>query len=116
MQANPPGPSVQSQTVAAQIPLSFPTVRDRRTSPADQPVLRGQNRQILDALRNGPKTGPQLHAVLCSLDGTGASAWRTRTSDVRLWLERHTGETITARRLRRGLYLYEIVRKPEATA
>jgi hypothetical protein len=54
-------------------------------------------------LRQGPATNVELAALL----GPG-SAWRTRVSDVRLWLERHTGETVEASQVEGGLWSYRI--------
>ena len=85
-------------------PAPVPPVRDQRVSVADRPRLRGHNARVLDRLREGPATNAQLAALLGP-----ASAWRTRVSDVRLWLERHEGLTVRAERcVSDGLYLYRL--------
>jgi hypothetical protein len=86
--------------------VPVPPVWDQRVSVADRPRLKGHNLIVLEALRRGPKTNGQLAQLL-----GGASAWRTRVSDVRLWLEKHTGETITATRHTGGLWIYRIEKK-----
>jgi hypothetical protein len=80
----------------------FP-VRDKRVGVADRPHLRGLNLRVFELLEKGPKTNIQLAEALGH-----ASSWRTRVSDVRLWLERHTGETIVAEKLERGVWVYRI--------
>ena len=83
-------------------PSPVPPVRDQRVSVADRPRLAGHNLRVLDRLKEGPATNVELAALLGP-----ASAWRTRVSDVRLWLERHEGLTVKAERcVSDGLYLY----------
>ena len=89
-------------------PAPVPPVIDQRVCAADRAKLTGDNARILERLRRGPATGAQLAAWLCDEAGANASAWRTRVSDVRLWLQRHTGETVATRRLRPRVYLYQI--------
>ena len=90
------------------LPLSppaapVPPVRDQRVSVADQPRLRGHNARVLDRLREGPATNAQLAALLGP-----ASAWRTRVSDVRLWVEKHEGWTVLASQVEGGLWRYSL--------
>jgi hypothetical protein len=85
-------------------PAPVPPVRDQRVGVADRPRLAGHNLRVLDRLRVGAATNAELAALLGP-----ASAWRTRVSDCRLWLERHEGLTVRAERcLSDGLWLYRI--------
>ena len=85
-------------------PAPVPPVSDKRVSIADRPRLAGHNLTILERLKAGPATNAQLAALLGP-----ASAWRTRVSDCRLWLERHEGLTVRAERcVSDGLYLYRL--------
>ena len=81
----------------------MPPVRDQRVGVADRPRLRGLNRRVLELLEDGPKTNVELAEALGH-----ASSWRTRVSDVRLWLEKYTGETIVAEKRERGVWVYRI--------
>ena len=81
----------------------LPPVIDQRVPKSDIPRLKGHNATVLARLRQGPATNVELAALL----GPG-SAWRTRVSDVRLWLERHTGETVEASQVEGGLWSYRI--------
>lgn len=72
---------------------------------ADRPRLKGLNLRVLELLREGPKTNVQLAEALGH-----ASSWRTRVSDCRLWLERHTGETIVSEKREGGVWVYRIKR------
>jgi uncharacterized protein YbjT (DUF2867 family) len=85
-------------------PAPVPPVRDQRVSVADRPRLAGHNLRVLERLKAGPATNAELAVLLGP-----ASAWRTRVSDVRLWLERHEGMTVRAERcVSDGLYLYRL--------
>jgi hypothetical protein len=77
-------------------------VIDQRVPAEDVAVLGRHNAIVLARLRQGPATGAQLEQLL----GPG-SAWRTRVSNVRVWLQHH-GETVTARRAAPRLWLYRI--------
>jgi hypothetical protein len=79
-------------------------VRDKRVSIADRPRLAGHNLRVLDRLKAGPATNVELAALLGP-----ASAWRTRVSDVRLWLERHERLTVLACQRVGGIWVYVIV-------
>jgi hypothetical protein len=81
----------------------IPPVRDQRVSVADRPRLRGLNRRVLELLEDGPKTNVELAEALGH-----ASSWRTRVSDVRLWLERNGAWTIVAEKLERGVWVYTL--------
>jgi hypothetical protein len=87
----------------APAPEPIPPVQDQRVSPADRPRLKGHNAKVLERLRWGAATNTELALLLGP-----AAAWRTRVSDVRLWLQRHTGETIVAEERKRGLWMYRI--------
>jgi hypothetical protein len=63
----------------------------------------GHNARVLARLREGQVTNAELAALLGP-----ASAWRTRVSDVRLWLERHEGLTVVALQERGGIWTYSI--------
>jgi len=84
-------------------PAPVPPVRDQRVSVADRPRLRGHNLAILERLYEGPATNAELAALLGP-----ASAWRTRVSDVRLWVERHEGWTVVASQVGGGLWSYSL--------
>jgi hypothetical protein len=81
-----------------------PPVIDQRVPESDKTRLKGHNQTVLVRLRQGPATNSELAELL----GPG-SAWRTRVSDVRLWLERHTGETVEATKVEGGLWSYRII-------
>lgn len=72
-------------------------------NPADTPRLAGQNRRILDRLRQGPATNVELAEI--------SLKYTSRISDVRSWLESNTGETITCQRGKSGVNIYGIERK-----
>lgn len=93
------------QVEQAKLNFAIP-VRDPRSSPADRSRLTGHNAEILDRLRLGPATNAELAALR-----PNANAWRTRVSDVRLWLERNESKTIKPTRITGGLWRYEIVAK-----
>ena len=80
-----------------------PPVIDQRVSKSDSARLKGHNAIVLARLRKGPAFNTQLSTLL----GPG-SAWRTRVSNVRVWLERHTGETVEASKVEGGLWSYRI--------
>ena len=82
-----------------------PPVRDQRVRVADRKRLVGHNLAILERLRQGPATNAQLAALLGP-----ASAWRTRVSDVRRWLERHERLTVVALPERGGIWTYSLER------
>ena len=84
-------------------PAPVPPVRDQRPSVADRERLVSHNLRILDRLRCGPATNAELAALLGP-----ASAWRTRVSDCRLWLERREGLTIRAERVKGGRWNYRL--------
>jgi len=69
--------------------------RDPHTDPQYEQRLTGQNKLVLDALRDGPKTNQQL--AFFSLKYT------SRISDLRA-----AGYLITAARLGGGLFLYAL--------
>jgi len=99
--------NVSAGLVGAQMGIVWgplPPVIDQRVSKSDSSRLKGHNATILARFRQGPATNVELAALL----GPG-SAWRTRVSDVRLWLERHTGETVEASKVEGGLWSYRIV-------
>lgn len=83
-----------------------PPVVDQRVAGDERDALKGHNAAVLARLRQGPATGADLERLL----GPG-SAWRTRVSDVRRWLERR-GETVRTRRLRPRVYVYFLEAKP----
>jgi len=80
-----------------------PPVRDQRPSVADRERLTSHNLRILDRLRCGAATNAELAVLLGP-----ASAWRTRVSDCRLWLERREGLTIRAERVEGGIWSYRL--------
>jgi len=84
-------------------PAPVPPVRDQRVSVADRKRLVGHNLAILERLYEGPATNAELAALLGP-----ASAWRTRVSDVRLWVERHEGWTVVASQVGGGLWSYSL--------
>jgi len=84
-------------------PAPVPPVRDKRVRVADRKRLVGHNLAILERLRQGPATNAELAALLGP-----ASAWRTRVSDVRLWVERHEGWTVVASQVGGGLWSYSL--------
>ena len=84
-------------------PAPVPPVRDQRVRVADRKRLVGHNLAILERLRQGPATNAELAALLGP-----ASAWRTRVSDCRLWLERREGLTIRAERVEGGIWSYRL--------
>ena len=83
-------------------PRPVPPVIDRRVPAEDDGKLAGDNLIVLEALRRCAHTGAELEELL----GPG-SAWRTRVSNVRRWLERR-GETVLARRVGPRLWVYSI--------
>ena len=97
-----PGASCDAQRAFDWTPP--PPVIDQRVPESDKTRLKGHNAAVLLMLRRGPATNAELAQML----GPG-SAWRTRVSDVRLWLERHTGETVEATKVEGGLWSYRIV-------
>ncbi len=97
-----PGASCDAQRAFEWTPP--PPVIDQRVPESDKTRLKGHNATVLARPRQGPATNVELAALL----GPG-SAWRTRVSDVRLWLERHTGETVEATKVEGGLWSYRIV-------
>ena len=84
-------------------PAPVPPVRDQRPSVADRERLTSHNLRILDRLRCGAATNAELAVLLGP-----ASAWRTRVSDCRLWLERREGLTIRAERVEGGIWSYRL--------
>ena len=94
----------RQQELDFSLPLCpVPPVVDQRVPAEDARVLRGANAAILEELRKGPRSGRELEAVL----GAG-SAWRTRVSDVRRWLEGRRLGTVVARRVAPRLWIYSI--------
>jgi hypothetical protein len=83
------------------VPVQDPAVED-----ADLPRLRGHNLIVLHRLRHGSATNVELADLLGP-----ASAWRTRVSDVRRWLESTGDLTVRAERVEGGLWRYSIARK-----
>ena len=78
-------------------------VHDPGADTDDRPRLRGHNRIIFERLQQGEATNRELAVLLGP-----ASAWRTRVSDVRLWLEATGKETVLATKVERGLWMYRI--------
>lgn len=66
----------------------LPPVQDQRVPRERQRALKGHNLLVLERLRRGPATNVDLALLLPE-----GSAWRSRASDVRKWLELR-GETV----------------------
>ena len=98
-----PGESRQRLLDFTPEPQPVPPVVDQRVSRRDVARLRGHNLRIYNRLKTGPATNVELAALLGP-----AAAWRTRVSDVRRYMEKHEGLTITARELERGVWEYAI--------
>lgn len=85
-----------------------PPVVDQRVPRRQVKRLRGHNARILARLEQGSATNVELAALLGP-----AAAWRTRVSDVRLWLESHEGVTVKCSPVegQLGLWRYEITER-----
>ncbi len=88
--------------------VPIPPVQDQRIPVEDRDKLTGDNLIVYLALRERAMTGRELD-LLC---GGPGSAWRTRVSNVRVWLANHaTGEVLPeAKRIGPRLYEYRIER------
>jgi hypothetical protein len=94
-------------TAPVQAPLDFsprplPPVVDQRVPKEERRRLSGMSLAIHDRLRQGAATNVQLAAMF-----RPGAAWRTRVSDLRLYLEQH-GETVRTASLGSGLFSYWI--------
>jgi len=69
--------------------------------PQDLKRLAGQNAEILARLRQGAAMNTELARI--------ALNYTARISDLRVYLQKHTGEWISRIRCHRGLNKYEIV-------
>lgn len=83
-------------------PAPVPSVVDQRVSVADRVRLTGHNARMLELLREGPAPNTWLAQQF-----PPATAWRSRISDVRLWLQAR-GETVAREDCGGGLNWYWI--------
>ena len=84
-------------------PRPVPPVVDQRVPREEHRRLGAMSQKILEVLRTEGRVSNRDFACLF---GPGA-AWRTRVSDVRLWLEQR-GETVRCKTLPGGLAWYWI--------
>ena len=75
-------------------------VQDQRVPRVERQRLSLQSQHILEALRRGPVMNRELAEMF-----PPGTAWRSRVSDVRQWLERR-GETVRSKTSAGGLCMY----------
>lgn len=105
--ASAPGLFDRPAETAAE-PTPPPVIRPHYADAADVPRLAGQNAAILELLRLGPVDNDRLAKV--------ARKYTGRISEIREWLQRHEGKTISAERVSRGRWIYRLVPGPGQAA